>query len=559
MSIFLLQTANVPAAPTVANAVSSSDKVASSNDGSISNNGTFAGIFNLSELKQNINNKINGKNPQSTDEKVSSGVDISELNNGQDLSAIPAYFPQIIQQFNDDVVQGASSFVGAGANNVNIGKAPDGIKNIASENNFMLQAIAMIKGDNVGGGAVQGDLALQSAPVIEPQIAGDVLGNDVAISDFIVGDASLAQFDFQANISDASQVTNNQAINNNDAGSWQLLQSQDFMGAKMAAIAFVPQNALNGVSSQSSAVIAPVTANYAVAILQGEQGVVSSDVGVETDVVVGGENLNIDDAMDIINPNNGGDKSGFSQNNASQGNSQGNSQNGDSQFSRLADPAILTETLGDFGADISSFGDVFSINDLAGINNGNSEKDIALLRFEEVKNAQPNIASQASSHGAALEQISMQIKRLHANKTGEINLQLNPNELGKVEIRVVSDANNNIMVQVTADSRDTYDLLRNDRASLERILQASNITNNINGNNDNLSDGVGIKFDENSLQFAYREGNNNGGNGGGADKNSNHSHVEATQASALNDAGVDMPSPEQIINLKVTTGINIKV
>jgi hypothetical protein len=168
------------------------------------------------------------------------------------------------------------------------------------------------------------------------------------------------------------------------------------------------------------------------------------------------------------------------------------------------------------------------------------------LRTENVKNENIKAENQGlvKINLASLQQISAQIKRLHKNKTGEINLQLNPVELGKVEIKVSNDINNNISVQITADLRETYDLLRSDRISLERILQDNGV---INGTNND-----GLNFDENNLQFAHREGSNNQENNNKHPNNFNEEYENIQQKL------IELPI-EQMVSLNIVTGINIRV
>ena len=180
------------------------------------------------------------------------------------------------------------------------------------------------------------------------------------------------------------------------------------------------------------------------------------------------------------------------------------------------------------------------------IDNITNISDELTLRTENIKNENIKAENQGlvKINLASLQQISAQIKRLHKNKTGEINLQLNPVELGKVEIKVSNDSNNNMSVQITADLRETYDLLRGDRISLERILQDNGI---INGTNND-----GLNFDENNLQFAHREGSNNQENNNKQPNNFNEEYENIQQKL------IELPI-EQMVSLNIVTGINIRV
>jgi flagellar hook-length control protein FliK len=162
-----------------------------------------------------------------------------------------------------------------------------------------------------------------------------------------------------------------------------------------------------------------------------------------------------------------------------------------------------------------------------GVSLETKDKNIALVRFQS-EAAPPN--------ATPFEQISIQIKKLHKAKKGEINLQLNPQDLGRVDISLKNDADNNMVVKVAAELFDTYELLKNDKASLERILHEA-----------------GIKMNDSSLQFSHQ----------GKEQQKNEKNIGFAGGNTTNEPIIDKASEEimqsSIINLTATMGINIKV
>ena len=102
--------------------------------------------------------------------------------------------------------------------------------------------------------------------------------------------------------------------------------------------------------------------------------------------------------------------------------------------------------------------------------------------------AQLAAARPSSAPPPVSEQVGIQIARFAQPGTTRFNIQLQPAELGRVDVRLELGQDGKISALVTADRQDTLDLLQRDARGLERALQNS-----------------GLKADSNSLSFSLRD------------------------------------------------------
>lgn len=87
---------------------------------------------------------------------------------------------------------------------------------------------------------------------------------------------------------------------------------------------------------------------------------------------------------------------------------------------------------------------------------------------------------------AAVDQVSVQISKAIKDGVDRINIQLRPEHLGRVDVRLeVTDGR--VSATVTADSKETLDMLQRDARELERALQQA-----------------GLQTDTGSLNFSLR-------------------------------------------------------
>lgn len=109
---------------------------------------------------------------------------------------------------------------------------------------------------------------------------------------------------------------------------------------------------------------------------------------------------------------------------------------------------------------------------------------------------------------AVLEQVQVAITRARGVDSDRITIQLNPADLGRVEVSLDVRQDGTTQLNITADKRETLDLLQRDARSLERSLQDA-----------------GVKADAGSMEFNLRQGSQQaafGGNGEGAYQGGQH-------------------------------------
>lgn len=133
------------------------------------------------------------------------------------------------------------------------------------------------------------------------------------------------------------------------------------------------------------------------------------------------------------------------------------------------------------------------------------------------------------------EQVAVRISQAISEGHNKITLQLYPEELGRIDVRLDIDRDNNTLVRVIAESRETYDVLRADKSNLERLLHESGLNTNNDG-----------------LQFSYQGNKEGDGNNDAASGQQAADH--GTESEILTDE-------QQLDNLQLiaTTGLNIKV
>lgn len=159
----------------------------------------------------------------------------------------------------------------------------------------------------------------------------------------------------------------------------------------------------------------------------------------------------------------------------------------------------------------------------------------------------------ASAHIPVEEQISVRIRQAVDEGVDQITMKLNPPELGKIHIKMEIASDGRAQVVVTADNRDTFEMLQRDARGLERVLNES-----------------GVKTDSGSLQFDLREqpGQNPNGQQFESDQQSNNSNSNdkggsdgAYKAAAL-EVSTTMPTLQPLTDeytLVASEGVDIRV
>ncbi len=113
----------------------------------------------------------------------------------------------------------------------------------------------------------------------------------------------------------------------------------------------------------------------------------------------------------------------------------------------------------------------------------------AALHTPATQHAQHTQAAQPRftvAQQAAVDQVSVQISKAIKDGVDRINIQLRPEHLGRVDVRLeVTDGR--VSATVTADNKETLDMLQKDARELERALQQA-----------------GLQTDTGSLNFSLR-------------------------------------------------------
>mgnify|MGYP001193684989 FL=1 len=118
-------------------------------------------------------------------------------------------------------------------------------------------------------------------------------------------------------------------------------------------------------------------------------------------------------------------------------------------------------------------------NALAGVNSGSPQPTNSILAAQHpVTNSRPNAAP------AATNQVSVQLSKAIQNGDNKIKIQLRPQELGRVEVKLEIANDGRAKAMVIAERPETLDVLQRDIRVLERALQDA-----------------GLKTDQNSLSF----------------------------------------------------------
>ncbi|MGB1540523.1 MAG: flagellar hook-length control protein FliK, partial [Rickettsiales bacterium] len=85
------------------------------------------------------------------------------------------------------------------------------------------------------------------------------------------------------------------------------------------------------------------------------------------------------------------------------------------------------------------------------------------------------------------DQVAVKVKQAISGGATKVDIHLKPAELGRVHVQINTDADGQSHVTVTADRKDSLDLLQRDARMLERALQDA-----------------GLKTDSNNLSFNLR-------------------------------------------------------
>jgi flagellar hook-length control protein FliK len=144
----------------------------------------------------------------------------------------------------------------------------------------------------------------------------------------------------------------------------------------------------------------------------------------------------------------------------------------------------------------------------------------------------------AQSAESPTEQIKVQLKSAVADGSSKIEIQLQPAELGRVEVTMNIQADGKTAVIISADSKDTLDMLQRDVKALERALNESGLKADSGNLSFNLK-GDGQQQPDQEQNFASH--------------NNLHANEDKQEQGSVNSAYIAQ------YNLSATNGVDIRV
>lgn len=163
----------------------------------------------------------------------------------------------------------------------------------------------------------------------------------------------------------------------------------------------------------------------------------------------------------------------------------------------------------------------------------------------KLREARSTSARNAANPNTVREQVMVQVKQGVARGDSQINIRLNPAELGRVDVRMEVNADGRTTVAIVTDSRDTLEMLQRDSRSLEKAF----------------SD-LGMEMSDSGMSFDLNEQS--------SDQQEDESSKEDTKTASSNFDAM-LPSPDEMIiealldgesvnySVGVDDGLNIKV
>ncbi|MBT3234358.1 MAG: flagellar hook-length control protein FliK [Bdellovibrionales bacterium] len=108
--------------------------------------------------------------------------------------------------------------------------------------------------------------------------------------------------------------------------------------------------------------------------------------------------------------------------------------------------------------------------------------------------AKPQLTPQTQARAQVTEQVTVQINKAINDGMDQIRIQLKPAHLGRVDVSLEMSQDGRISAVVSAENKDTLDLLKQDSRELERAMREA-----------------GLELNSGDLSFNLRgEGGNNG-------------------------------------------------
>ena len=164
----------------------------------------------------------------------------------------------------------------------------------------------------------------------------------------------------------------------------------------------------------------------------------------------------------------------------------------------------------------------------------------AAARFAQAK------PQRSAGRETAQQQVAVQVRRAAAEGQNRFTLQLHPAELGRVSVRLDFDGGR-VRAQVTADRRDTLDMLQKDARSLQSALAATGLETDGGSLEFTLSDDSASAFD---MAMARRDK--------ASDAAAQRLWRGAAEAQA-DEAATLVLDAKEFIDPRVTNGVDIEV
>jgi len=82
---------------------------------------------------------------------------------------------------------------------------------------------------------------------------------------------------------------------------------------------------------------------------------------------------------------------------------------------------------------------------------------------------------QAQARAQVTEQVNVQISKAIANGVDKISIQLKPAQLGRIDVQLELASDGRVSAVITADNKDTLDLLKQDSRELERAMREAGL------------------------------------------------------------------------------------
>ncbi|MEG3618314.1 flagellar hook-length control protein FliK [Magnetovibrio sp. PR-2] len=97
---------------------------------------------------------------------------------------------------------------------------------------------------------------------------------------------------------------------------------------------------------------------------------------------------------------------------------------------------------------------------------------------QAAQQAKTNAQPQAQARAQVTEQVNVQIQKAIAGGMDKINIQLKPAHLGRVDIQLEMASDGRVTAVVSADNKDTLDLLKQDSRELEKAMREAGLQMN---------------------------------------------------------------------------------